>query len=470
MKVAVLALTRALVRLFYRRIEVAGLENLPREGPVLLAANHTNGLVDPMVVLAALPCPVVFVAKSTLWKVPLLRSILHLLGCVPVVRRGEEEKERREDPGISSKGAQAAAADRNEESFQRLAGVLEAGRCVLIFPEGRSHSDPRLSEMRTGTARLILLSKKSPVVLPLGLWFTRKEEFRSDVLVKLGPPVPLPPCPPEAAVEKWTEAIGAALEAVTLNADSWRDHEILAAVDALYGRSVERRFLEGEEKTRDARAGPLERALQVRQLLVDARAALERSYPDEVRSVVRRARAFDYLLRRISLSPDALDEPPPARVILWHTLKAVRVILFGFPLAVLGVVAWWIPYRLCGVIANHVPGSREQKDQISLYKLLAGCVLFPVVLTLWTAAAWLAAGPSAAAVFLVALPFAGISSLLYLEYAAWRESQARDLLALLLAPRAIARLRRERDALVEACDRLAERAAALVGESDNRVG
>jgi len=210
-KVAVLALTRALVRLFYRRIEVAGLENLPREGPVLLAANHTNGLVDPMVVLAALPRPVVFVAKSTLWKVPLLRSILDLLGCVPVLRRGEEEKERREDPGISSKGAQAAAADRNEESFQRLAGVLEAGRCVLIFPEGRSHSDPRLSEMRTGTARLILLSKKSPVVLPLGLWFTKKEEFRSDVLVKLGPPVPLPPCPPEAAVEKWTEAIGAAL-------------------------------------------------------------------------------------------------------------------------------------------------------------------------------------------------------------------------------------------------------------------
>jgi 1-acyl-sn-glycerol-3-phosphate acyltransferase len=88
---AVVALVRALVGLFYRRLEVSGLENLPAAGPVLLVANHNNGLVDPMVVLKALPRPVVFVAKSTLWKIPVLRSLLDVLGCVPVVRRGEGE-------------------------------------------------------------------------------------------------------------------------------------------------------------------------------------------------------------------------------------------------------------------------------------------------------------------------------------------------------------------------------------------
>ena len=89
MKAAVLALVRGLVGLFYRRIEVSGLENLPPEGPLLLVANHNNGLVDPMVVLQALPRPVVFVAKSTLWKIPGLRALLDVLGCVPVVRRGD---------------------------------------------------------------------------------------------------------------------------------------------------------------------------------------------------------------------------------------------------------------------------------------------------------------------------------------------------------------------------------------------
>jgi 1-acyl-sn-glycerol-3-phosphate acyltransferase len=453
-KAVVLALARFLVRLFYRRIEVSGLEHLPRERPVLLVANHTNGLVDPMVVLAAFPRPVVFVAKSTLWKIPVLRSILDLVGCVPVVRRGEEEKNEGE---TASKGNQAGGSERNEGSFLRLAAALDSGSCVLIFPEGRSHSDPRLSEIRTGAARVLLLSKASPVVLPVGLWFTKKEEFRSDVLVKVGPQVALEPHQVEEAVEAWTQAIGAALEAVTLNADSWGDHEVVAAVDALYGRSVESRFLEGEEGRTAGDGSALERSLRVRRLLTAARETLEKTHPGEVSRVARRVLAFDHLLRKFSLTPAALDAPPPAATIAWHTLKALGIALLGFPVAVLGVVAWWVPYRLCGVIANRLPGAREHRDQISLYKLLAGCVLFPLFLVLECAAIWAAAGPRWAAAAAVLLPFAGISSLLFLEYTAWREGQARDLLALLVAPRAIERLKAERDALVSACDRLAER-------------
>lgn len=446
MKAAVLALVRALVGLFYRRIEVSGLENVPREGPVLLIANHNNGLVDPMVVLWALPRPVVFVAKSTLWKIPVLRSILHLLGCVPVVRKGEG------GPGISLKGE-----ERNDASFERLAAELGRGGCVLIFPEGRSHSDPRLSELRTGAARVLLRSEKSPVVLPVGLWFEEKEIFRSNVLVKVGAPVE-PPADP--TVEAWTDAMGAALEEATLNADSWKDHEVVAAVDALYGEKIRREFLEGEEGETQ-----LARSLRVRQLLLEARAALERTHPGEVAALARRARALDHLLRRLSLSFSSLDDPPPAPTILLHTLRALAVIVVGFPVAVLGVAAWWVPYRLTGVVANRLPGAHE-RDQIALYKLVAGAVLFPLVLALWAAAAWYAAGPLAAPLSLAFLPFAGISSLFFLEYAQWREQQARELLALLVAPGGVARLRAERDALVAEFDRLA---AELRSAADNPV-
>lgn len=450
MKGAVVALARFLVGLFYRRIEAAGLENVPASGPVLLVANHPNGLVDPMIVLAALERPVVFVAKSTLWKIPVLRSILDLLGCVPVVRRRD-----------FSEGEEAnARPERNEQSFLRLAAALESGGCVLIFPEGRSHSDPRLSELRTGAARVLLLSKKSPVVLPLGLWFTKKEEFRSDVLVAAGAPV-APPVEPN--VEAWTDAIGEALEGVTLNADSWRDHEVVAAVDALYGTSVEDRFLEGEEGRAAGGVGPLERAMRVRRLLLSARVSLERSHPGEVARLARRALAFDHLLRKFSLSFSALDDTPAARVVAFHALKTLLIVLVGFPVAVLGVLAWWIPYRLTGTVATRLPGARE-RDQVALYKLVVGAVLFPTFLLIECAAIWAAAGPLWAALAAALLPFGGISSLKFLEYVSWREGQARELLALAFAPRAVARLRAERDALVATCDRLAE---AAVSAADN---
>jgi glycerol-3-phosphate O-acyltransferase / dihydroxyacetone phosphate acyltransferase len=434
---ALVRLVRFVVGLFYRRIEVSGHEHVPREGPILFVANHNNGLVDPMVVLHALSRPVVFVAKSTLWKIPLLRSLLDLLGCVPVVRKREAAEEE------ASKGE-----ERNRASFEKLAAVLRRGGAILIFPEGRSHSDPRLSPLRTGAARVLLLSKKSPVVVPVGLWFEQKEIFRSDVLVRFGAPVP-PPADP--SVEAWTKAMGAALEAVTLNADDWKDHEIVAAVDALYGERLRKNFLEGEE--REALLG---RSLRVRQLLLIARSTLERTHPGEVAALARRARAFDHLLRRISLSFSALDDPPPARTILWNTLKALAVIVLGFPVAVLGVAAWWIPYRLCGIVANRVPGAARDRDQIALYKLIAGVVLFPVFLLLSALAAWLAGGFAGAAVAMVSLPFAGIFSLTYVEHAERRERQARELLALALKPGGIARLRATRDTLVAECDRLAD--------------
>ena len=396
MKRAVAGLVRFLVDLFYRRVEVTGLDHVPGQGAVLLVANHVNGLVDPMLVLRVVERPVVFVAKSTLWRIPVLKTVLGLLGCVPVVRRGEEDR------AMSSKGE-----DRNHDSFERLAAELRRGGCVLIFPEGRSHSDPRLSGLRTGAARILLLSKKFPLVVPLGLWFTKKEEFRSEVLVRIGPPV----APPEEpTVEAWTEAIEQAL-------------------------------------------------------LLTAREVLKRVEPSAVASLARRARAFDHLLRKIRLSSSALENPPPLHVILWNTLKALLLVLLGFPVAILGVAAWWVPYRLCGVVANRVPGASEQRDQIALYKLVAGTALFPLFFALESAAVWRVAGALWAALAVLVLPFAGISSLRFFEYASWRERQARELLALAFRPGGLARLRARREALVAECDRLAD---TYRRASDNR--
>jgi glycerol-3-phosphate O-acyltransferase/dihydroxyacetone phosphate acyltransferase len=446
-KRAVAGLVRLLVDLFYRRVEVTGLDNVPGQGPVLFVANHFNGLVDPMLILRVVPRPVVFVAKSTLWRIPVLRSLLDLLGCVPVVRKREAAEEG------ASKGE-----ERNRASFEKLAEVIERDGVILIFPEGRSHSDPRLSEMRTGAARILLLSRKSPLVVPIGLWFTKKEEFRSEVLVRIGPPV----APPEErSVEAWTEAIERALLGVTLNADDWEDHEVVAAVDALYGERIRKDFLEGEER----KGGELSGSFQVRQALLAARAVLEKIEPGAVASLARRVRAFNHLLRKIGLSSGALEDPPPARVILWNTLKALLFVLFGFPVAVLGVATWYVPYRLCGVIANRVPGASEQRDQIALYKLVTGTVLFPLFLALEIGVVWNTAGALWAALAVAVLPIAGISSLFFFEYAAWRERQARELLALAFMPGGIARLRAMRDALVAECDRLA---GAFRRAADNR--
>jgi hypothetical protein len=141
--------------------------------------------------------------------------------------------------------------------------------------------------------------------------------------------------------------------------------------------------------------------------------------------------------------------------VAFHTFNALLFVLLGFPLAVLGVTAWYVPYRLCGIVANRVRGAANERDQIAFDKLVAGFVLFPLAYIVEVLFILRFFGPFWAAAGAAALPFAGILSLLYLEHAAWCERQARELLALVFMPGGIARLRATRDALVVECDRLA---------------
>ena len=54
---------RVVVRVFFRQIEVAGLENVPREGPVIFAGNHPNSLIDPILIITSCGRKVHFAAK-----------------------------------------------------------------------------------------------------------------------------------------------------------------------------------------------------------------------------------------------------------------------------------------------------------------------------------------------------------------------------------------------------------------------
>src|SRR4051812_43687010 len=74
------------LRWFYRRIDVEGLERLPRKAPLLLVRNHPNALVDAMLVAWAVPRRVVLTAKATLFENPVLGAFLGWVGVVPLMR------------------------------------------------------------------------------------------------------------------------------------------------------------------------------------------------------------------------------------------------------------------------------------------------------------------------------------------------------------------------------------------------
>ncbi len=170
---------------FYADIKVVGHERVPVGGPIIVAANHPNALVDALVAGWILPRRLSITAKATLVEHPVLAILFRMLGIVPLRRVSDEQKKQMEgtlDPS------------RNAGAFDRVMQVLQRSGVVLIFPEGRSHNEPRIAALRTGLARIALQARDVQEIagiriLPLGLKFQAKGEPNSVVIAEFAEPI-----------------------------------------------------------------------------------------------------------------------------------------------------------------------------------------------------------------------------------------------------------------------------------------
>lgn len=170
---------------FYSDIRVVGQGRVPAGGPIIVAANHPNALVDALVAGWILPRRLSITAKATLVENPALAVLFRMLGIVPLRRVSDERKKELEgsiDPS------------RNEGAFDRVMDVLRESGVVLIFPEGKSHNEPRIASLRTGLARIALQARDREGItgiriLPLGLKFQAKGEPNSVVIAEFDKPI-----------------------------------------------------------------------------------------------------------------------------------------------------------------------------------------------------------------------------------------------------------------------------------------
>jgi 1-acyl-sn-glycerol-3-phosphate acyltransferase len=178
---AIRGLTTAMIHTFFRRVKVDGIERLPTSGPVILVANHGNGLVDGILLMSMLPRWPRFLGKATLFKIAPLKPLLDMAGVIPVYRAKDAK------PGETDRTAQ------NDATFAECRRLLADGAMVAIFPEGISHDLDTLQPLKTGAARIALTAVEEGAtgltIVPIGLAYDAKATFRSHALVTIGDPI-----------------------------------------------------------------------------------------------------------------------------------------------------------------------------------------------------------------------------------------------------------------------------------------
>jgi 1-acyl-sn-glycerol-3-phosphate acyltransferase len=381
MRRAVTAFFRFCLRVFFRRVELLGIERDP-SGAVVFAVNHPNGLVDPLFLLCFAPKPVSFLAKAPLFGYPIIGSIIRTFDAIPVYRKQEL--------------GDVSLKDANAQMFAQAREVLQRGGGIAIFPEGTTHDDPQLRELKTGAARIALgAHTASMTVVPTGIYYTAKQLFRSSALVLFGEPIEVQPLavegePPVEEVERLTAAIDTGLDAVTLQAESHAALELIARAEDIFTANDEQPLIEEFDLRRQFLAGYH---------------YLSRNDPQRLAKLQHEIARFDAELQRARFDVDDLRPRIDAR-------RLFRVIVL-LPLALIGAMLHWPTYRLVDVLAKRF--AKGEGSMIATVKFLAALASYPLTyIAVASLVGWLF-GAMAGFVTLVAMPLLGFIALRVLE-------------------------------------------------------
>ncbi|MCH9649978.1 MAG: lysophospholipid acyltransferase family protein [Deltaproteobacteria bacterium] len=353
----VYGLARLVLKAFFRRIEIEGLERVRSQGPVLLVANHVNSLIDAVLMAGTLGRLPRFLAKSTLWQMVGLRPFLALAKVIPVYRR--------QDKGVDT--------SKNMETFARCHEVLEQGGAIALFPEGISHNKPNLQPLKTGAARIALEAEErfGPLgieIVPVGLIFGAKGMFRSRALIQVGEPLEVRLEENEdryQTARKLTAKIEEGLRQQTLNFESWEEARLVNRAADLYARP---------QPELPAKPDLADRSRH-RQAFAKTYRSVREAHPREVENVARAVAHYDRLLSTAGMRDDQVGAAYPMSKILRYLARTTLNLLLYLPVAVAGTILNWLPYRIPGWIAQRFATS---PDVASTYKLFPAFVLFPL--------------------------------------------------------------------------------------------
>lgn len=163
----------------YRKTAIAGEENIPEDGSIILTPNHTNTLMDALVMLRAYKGPTVFGARADIFKKPAIARIMHFLRILPMVRQRD---------GLRN-------VLKNHESTEKIVDTLENGVRFCIFPEGKHRTMHSLLPFGKGALRAALAANarfgeaKPVYIVPVGIEYGDWFRYRSTCLITYGEPI-----------------------------------------------------------------------------------------------------------------------------------------------------------------------------------------------------------------------------------------------------------------------------------------
>lgn len=173
---------RAYIRLglffYYKRIHVVGLDNIPKDKPVLILANHQNALLDALLIATRSHSFSYFLTRASVFNSLFFAKLLKSLRMYPIYRMRD--------------GMQTIT--KNNAIFKRCSQLLSNKNSIVIFPEGNHNLKRTVRPLSKGFTRLVFETLDTHPnldlqLIPVGFNYKRAENFADEVAIFIGEPL-----------------------------------------------------------------------------------------------------------------------------------------------------------------------------------------------------------------------------------------------------------------------------------------
>ncbi len=352
---------------YFTRIERFHPERVPESGPVLFTSNHPNSLTDAFVIGGAVRRKVNFIATVQLFRLGPVRWLLTRCGVIAINRVKDDPR------------AMRTVLNTFEACFQ----ALEQGEAVGIFPEGVTHDDPQLRAVKTGAARMALELEQRHngvlglLIVPVGLFFSAKETYRSRALVHFGEPIRAAEFLAQyranrhEGIQALSSEIERRIQGLMLHLPHLEQARIVEAIKRLYLDRLWAGNTVIHEPVTPA-AGEL--------LLTQAIARyVDRAFvenPERASVFVRRLDHYEHALRRLHLSDEVLAHFPERIWMLRRSISWVVLGILGAPVAAYGWAHRLFPYALIRLLLPRTAKIPVDKTHVATSTILGGILFF----------------------------------------------------------------------------------------------
>jgi len=376
------------VKSFYKNVEINGVNQLTDNTPIILCANHSNALADAVLLQYTTPRLIHPLARSGLFKNPLSGFILSIWQAVPVYRRQDTKD---------------ATVD-NHSMFNKAYEMLAKNEILMIFPEGQSHSDHQIRQIKTGVSRIALGYKEKynqlPLIIPVGLNFSHTTKFRSNVYMNFGKAIEINPgykLNEEQDVKALTNDIMHSMRELIIETEE--------ADELSFARQLDRFF---SLRNKTIRKRSMRQKFKSHKFILSVKHSLNDIVPEKIKSIQLHLKQFNRLCLKLGINDYNLNINYNSKIIRRFIIKSLFVILVLLPLGLFGLINSVIPYSL-------TKGAElffaRKKDQIDTVKILSATLFFSIFWGIQTQMVYHYIGTSSASVYFLLLIPASLTAL-----------------------------------------------------------